>query len=125
MFITYIDIYKEICNNFIVCLQNENNTNPTNIICDDALIHDFDQKYDIVTMVGSAASETGAVAEIIKRAIELINDRGALYLQVLLKEEGFDINTFCNKNNAVVDKFFIDDSYGIHAEYCKITKSAK
>lgn len=121
--LTSIDIDKEICDNMVACLKNENNTNPITIICDDALKHDFNQQYDIVTLVGSAASETGAVADVIIRAIELLNDKGSLFLQVLHKEEGFDIKAFCEKNNAIVDKMLVDESYEIHAEYYKITKA--
>ena len=115
--LTSIDIDREICDCFTACLENEHNPNPITVICGDAITYDFQQKYDIITMVGSAAAESGVAADIIKKAISLLKENGALFLQVLHKEEGFDIKDFCSKKKGYTNKMFVDDSYGIHAEY--------
>ena len=58
----------------------------------------------------------------LSKAISLLKKGGALYLQMSRKESGFDIEAFCKEHDASVEKKFVDDTYGIHAEYYKIVK---
>ena len=76
----------------------------------------------MVTIVGSAVAESGKTKDIIAKAISLIKEEGALYLQILHKDADFDIDAFCSECNVRIDKRLIDDKYGIHCEYYKITK---
>lgn len=120
--LTSIDIDRECSDNLAACLENENNTNPIKVICADAITHDFDKKFDLVTMVGSAVAESGKTKAIIAKAISLIKENGALYLQILHKDTDFDIDAFCGEHNVRIDKRLVDDKYGIHCEYYKIKK---
>lgn len=47
-----------------------------------------------MTMVGSAVAESGKTKAIIAKAISLIKENGALYLQILHKDTDFDIDAF-------------------------------
>ena len=120
--LTSVDIDRECADNLAACLENENNTNPIKVICADAITYDFDKKFDLVTMVGSAVAESGKTKAIIAKAISLIKEEGALYLQILHKDTDFDIDAFCVEHNVRIDKRLVDDKYGIHCEYYKITK---
>ena len=120
--LTSIDIDRECSDNLAACLENENNTNPIKVICADAITYDFDKKFDLVTMVGSAVAESGKTKAIIAKAISLIKENGALYLQILHKDTDFDTDAFCGEHNVRIDKGLVDDKYGIHCEYYKIKK---
>ncbi len=92
--LTSIDIDRSRAENFAACLKNENN-NTVEVICADAII---------------------------KKAISVLKDTGALYLQILHKDADFDIDRFCQENKASITNRFIDDTYDIHSEYYRIVK---
>ncbi len=119
--LTSIDIDRSCADNFAACLKNENN-NTVEVICADAITYDFGKQFDLVTMVGSAVAESCKTDAIIKKAISILKDTGALYLQILHKDADFDIDRFCQENKASITDRFIDDTYDIHSEYYRIVK---
>ena len=84
------------------------------------MTYEFDGKYDLITMVGSVIDESGNAEKMLSKAISLLKDDGAIYLQMSRKGTGFEAETFCEEHGASVEKKFVDDTYGIHAEYYKI-----
>lgn len=120
--LTSIDIDKSCADNLKACLLNENNCNPIKVICADAITYDFGQQFDLVTIVGSAAEESGDELSIISKAFLLVKNGGALYLQIILNGRSFDVAKWAQQYNASIVKCLIDDTYDIHCEYYKITK---
>ena len=120
--LTSIDIDPECADNFRACLENEKNTNLIEVLCADAMTYEFDGKYDLITMVGSVIDESGNAEKMLSKAISLLKDDGAIYLQMSRKGSGFETETFCEEHGASVEKKFVDDKYGIHAEYYRIRK---
>ncbi len=120
--LTSIDIDPECADNFRDCLENEKNTNPIEVICADAMTYEFDRKYDLITMVGSVIDESGNAGRMLLKAISLLKEEGAIYLQMSRKGSGFDVEEFCKEQGASVTEKFVDDTYQIHCEYYKIVK---
>lgn len=118
--LTTVDIDSTCAENLKACLQNEKNNNPVNIICADAISHDFGQRYDLVTMVGSSVVESGRAESIITKAFSLVKEDGAFYLQILQNGKNFDVGQWAARNQAVIAKQVIDDTYDIHCEYYRI-----
>ena len=122
--LTSIDIDENCCQQFEVCLENENNPNKVNIICSDVmLVEGMDEQYDIVTMVGSARLESGLFETIIEKAFAFLKLGGSLYYQSLDKNETKEsIMALCEKNKMYVDNYLLDTAYGFRAQYWKIKK---
>lgn len=120
--LTSIDIDPECADTFRACLENEKNTNPIEVICADAMTYEFDRKYDLITMVGSVIDESGNAGRMLSKAIFLLKEDGAIYLQMSRKGSGFDVEEFCKEQDASVTEKFVDDTYQIHGEYYKIVK---
>ncbi|MBR2402098.1 MAG: class I SAM-dependent methyltransferase [Lachnospiraceae bacterium] len=122
--LTSIDIDENSCQQFKVCLENENNPNKVNIICSDVmLVEGMDEQYDIVTMVGSARLESGLFETIIEKAFSFLKPGGSLYYQSVDKNEAKEsVIALCEKNKMQIDNYLLDTTYGFKAQYWKITK---
>jgi len=122
--LTSIDIDENSCQQFKVCLENENNPNKVNIICSDVmLVEGMDEQYDIVTMVGSARLESGLFETIIEKAFAFLKRGGSLYYQSVDKNEAKEsVIALCEKNKMQIDNYLLDTAYGFKAQYWKITK---
>ncbi|MCR5154538.1 MAG: class I SAM-dependent methyltransferase [Lachnospiraceae bacterium] len=120
--LTSIDIDKECADNFKCCLQNENNIGRVTIICDDAAKHVFEKKFDLITIIGSTAEESGNAEGLIKNAMSFLKDDGALYLQVFCRDPKTDVKRMVDRLGMETETELSDDTYGIPCRYYKLKK---
>ena len=123
--LTSIDIDEICCRQLEQRLICEGNPNKVTTFCADAMTLDFADKFDIVTMVGSTAIESGDGLKLLAKAISFVKDGGALYYQSLDKKE--DCNAVLKtalQHGMLLTAFFEDTSYGFHCHYYKFDKKA-
>ena len=122
--LTSIDIDEVACRQLRECLINEKNPNKVTVIHSDVLsVGGLDDRFDIVTMVGSTRMESGLYESMIEKALSFLKSGGSLYYQTLDEAETReDMVVLCEKNNMKIDKYLLDTSYGFKAQYWKITK---
>ena len=122
--LTSIDIDEAACQQLRECLINEKNPNKVTVIHSDVLsVNGLDDRFDIVTMVGSTRMESGLYETIIEKALSFLKSGGSLYYQTLDETETKeDMAALCEKNNMKVEHYLLDASYGFQAQYWKITR---
>lgn len=122
--LTSIDILEVCCRQLEECLANERNPNPVRVIHSDVmLLEGLAERFDIVTMVGSARLESGLHEEILTKAVSFLKPGGSLYYQSLDKNESGDwVRAFCEKGPAVVTAYLLDTAYDFKAQYWKLMK---
>ncbi|MDE7219603.1 MAG: class I SAM-dependent methyltransferase [Oscillospiraceae bacterium] len=122
--LTSIDILESCCRQLEACLANERNPNPVRIICSDMmLLNDLEGRFDIVTMVGSARTESGLREDILARVASFLKPGGSLYYQTLDKEETKEwVSDFCEHTPVKAEAYLLDTAYGFKAQYWKLTK---
>ena len=123
--LTSIDIDETVCRQLKECLVNEKNPNNITVIHSDVLTAaGLDNRFDIVTMVGSTRTESGLYEKIIEKTFSFLKKGGSLYYQTLDEAETKDdMAALCEKNRMIVDNYLLDPNYGFKAQYWKITKS--
>ncbi len=123
--LTSIDIDSECCKIFELKLENEKNPSLIKVINSDVLLlNNLDNRFDIVTMVGSTRLESGLFEKIIIKAIKLVKPGGSLYYQTLDKDEGKDFfEEICKNNSCRIEKYELDTKYGLKAQYFKAVKA--
>lgn len=123
--LTSIDILEVCCRQLEECLVNERNPNPVRVIHSDVmLLEGLAERFDLVTMVGSARLESGLHEEILAKAVSFLKPGGSLYYQSLDKNETGDwVQAFCEKGTAAVTAYLLDTSYDFRAQYWKLTKA--
>jgi cyclopropane fatty-acyl-phospholipid synthase-like methyltransferase len=105
------------------CLKNEKNPNEIQIINDDALNLNPDNKFDIITMVGSTRLESGMYEKLITKVFSLLKDNGSFYYQTLDKYENKeDFEKLCSDNDMIINNYLLDESYGFKAQYWKVSR---
>lgn len=85
---------------------------------------EFDKVFDIVTMVGTTAIESGNGLELLNKAIGFVKDGGAIYYQSL--DENEDCNAVLQtayQNNMKLAAFLEDDAYGFLCRYYKLERA--
>ena len=121
--LTSIDIDELACRQLRECLANEKNPNPVKIIHSDIMKVDLSQQFDIVTMVGSTRRESGLYKDIIKKMFSMLKSGGSLYYQTLDDQEvKADFVSLCEEEGVSIDHYLLDESYGFHAQYWKVTR---
>lgn len=123
--LTSIDIREICCRQLEECLVNEKNPNPVRIIHSDVmLLNDLAERFDIVTMVGSARSESGLHEAILSKAVSFLKRGGSLFYQSLDREETEEwVRTFCEKGSVTAAAYLLDTAYGFKAQYWKLTRT--
>lgn len=121
--LTSIDMLEVCCRQLEERLICEGNPNKVTVVCADAMILDYKERFDIVTMVGSTAIESGAGMALLAKASEFVKAGGAIYYQSLDDKE--DCNTViqtafqCGMSLAA---FFEENAYGFRGSYYKFEK---
>lgn len=118
--LTSIDRSETCCRQLEQRLICEGNPNEVNIICSDAMALSLDGQFDIVTMVGSTALESGIGNELLEKAITFVKTGGAIYYQSL--DENEDCNAVLQaayRHGMKLTAYFEDSSYGYLAHYYK------
>ena len=122
--LTSIDIQEICCRQLEECLVNEKNPHPVRVIHSDVMLLDgLEERFDIVTMVGSARLESGLREDILDKAASFLKSGGSLYYQTLDREETEDwVRDFCQTRPVAAETYLLDTAYGFKAQYWKLTK---
>lgn len=88
--LTSIDRLENCCRQLKCRLQCEENPNEVAVVCADAMQLDYAEKFDIVTMVGSTAMESGEAMALLEKAFRFVKKGGAVYYQTLDENEDCD-----------------------------------
>ena len=83
----------------------------------------FEEKFDIVTMVGTTVMEGKIGLQLLEKGFALVRDGGNMYYQSLDAEEdcNFVLQTAYRCGMKMM-AFFDETRYGIHARYYKFQK---
>jgi len=109
-----VDIDTEITETFRLCLINEHNNRNIEIINDDIFNYYPNEKFDIVTMIGSAVQEIGFYEKIFKKATSMLNDNGELFYSCVTKEETKEhIESALKETGFIVDNYKRLEKYGL------------
>ena len=122
--LTSIDIDEECCRSLQEGLINEHNPNSVEVIHSDVmLVNGFENKFDIVTVVGSTRLESGLYDLLLSKAMSFVKEGGAMYYQTLDNNENMSsFLKLCNEHNFTVENYICDNSYGSKAQYWKVSK---
>lgn len=121
--LTSIDMLEVCCHQLEERLICEGNPNKVTVICADAMTLDYKEQFDILTMVGTTAIESGDGMALLAKASSFIKDGGAIYYQSL--DENEDCNVVmqtafqCGMSLAAFDE---DNAYGFRCHYYKFAK---
>lgn len=121
--LTSIDRLEVCCRQFEQRLLCEGNPNDVKIICSDVMALELSKQFDIVTVVGSTAIESGIGLALLEKAISLVKEGGSIYYQSLDKDE--DCNTVLQaayRHGTKLEAFLEDDSYGFLCHYYKFER---
>ena len=121
--LTSIDRLEICCRQLEQRLLCEGNPNSVTVLCADAMTVNMDARFDIVTMVGSTATESGDGLALLAKAMGFVKDGGAIYYQTLDDKE--DCNAVMQtafQNGMALAAFLEDIAYGIRGCYYKFVK---
>ena len=122
--LTSIDIDEDCCRTLKDGLVNERNPNAVEVIHSDVmLVEGFENKFDIVTVVGSTRLESGLYDILLGKAMSFIKEGGSMFYHTLDREENMsDFLKLCNAYRLTVENYICDNNYGFKAQYWKVTK---
>lgn len=121
--LTSIDMLELCCRQLEERLICEGNPNEVTVVCADALNLDYRERFDILTMVGSTAIESGDSLSLFAKASEFVKAGGAVYYQSLDREE--DCNAVIQtafQCGMSLSAFVEDNAYGFRGYYYKFVK---
>lgn len=122
--LTSIDVIGVCCRQLEERLICEGNPNRVNVICADAMTLDLTEEFDILTMVGSTAIESGDGMALLAKASGFVKYGGAIYYQSLDgKEDPNEVIRNAFQCGLSLAAFFEDDAYGFRACYYKFEKN--
>ena len=115
--LTSIDRLPECCDTLRAGLANERNPNRVKVLCGDFLtMEGLENRFDLVTAVGSTLRESGRPAAMAGKALGVLRPGGCLYIQTLFVDPGeLDMEALCQTRIARVDAAMTDSAYGIEA----------
>lgn len=123
--ITSIDINNEICEIFAYRQQREGHPNPSKVLCKSIFDSDLPkEKFDIVTLIGSAINETGDLERCLDSCFSLLNTSGYLMFMANLKYSSLELlEEYLKQTNYQLEQ---KNLYKAFPEYpffiCKIKK---
>ncbi|NIK67950.1 class I SAM-dependent methyltransferase [Paenibacillus sp. BK720] len=90
--LTSIDINKDICEIFAYRQFREGHPNPSKVICKSIFDNEItNEKFDIVTLIGSAVKETGGFERCLDSCFNLLNIGGYLMFMANLKYSSLEM----------------------------------
>lgn len=121
--LTSVDVIEVCCRQLEERLICEGNPNKVTVICADAMTLDFKKQFDVLTMVGTTAIESGNGMALLEKASTFVKDDGAIYYQSLDSKEDCNIvikTAFqCGMSLAA---FAEDNAHGLRSHYYKFDK---
>lgn len=117
-----IDFNYECFKQLELSLINEKNPNIIKIINEDLIKYVAENKFDIITMIGSTVIESGLYKEILNKALSSLSIGGSLFYNFLNKKEEKD-NLFnvIDQSVFLVEKYEVLENYGRKLIFAKIT----
>lgn len=118
--LTSIDLLEVCCRQLEQRLICEGNPNKVQVICADAMTLEFEKQFDIVSMVGSTARESGDVLSLLVKVSTFVKEGGTIYYQSIDDKEDCNIviqTAF--QNGMSLEAFLQDDKYGFQSCYYK------
>ncbi len=118
-----IDIDNEITETFKLCLINENNSHHIEVENIDFFKYQTDKKFDIITLIGSAALEIGNFQTLFAKILSLLTENGALYYMTIDKNESKEhLEKVIDCSKYTISIFEQINRYGIYLTFVKIAK---
>lgn len=126
--LTSIDFDKEICEIFEYRQQREGHPNPAKVLCKS--IFDLDlpkEKFDIVTLIGSAVNEAGNYGKCLDSCFNLLKQGGYLMYMANLKRCPVDmLEQYIRDTNYRIEQTDLYEAFPEYPFYiCKIKKMIK
>lgn len=121
--LTGIDRLENCCRQLEQRLRCEGNPNSVKVLCADARALNLSEAFDIVTLVGTTAIESGDGLALLEQAFRFVKRGGAVYYQSMDKDE--DCNAVLQtafRHGMSLDAFEEDHSYGFRCRYYKFLK---
>ncbi len=122
--LTSIDKEQVCCRQLERRLICEGNPNAVKVICSDAMLLDFSEQFDIVTMVGSTVAEGGIGLALLEKAMGFVRPGGAVYYQSLDERE--DRNAVIQaayRQGLSLEAILVEAVYGFCCHYYKFSRS--
>jgi len=117
-----IDVDYECCKQLKLSLINEKNPNAIQIINEDVLKYDTENKFNIITMIGSTVIESKKHKEILNKVLSLLSIGGSLfYNSTNIKEEKECLFSLIDQNLFSIEKYVVLENYGKKIILAKIT----
>ncbi|AWB45560.1 SAM-dependent methyltransferase [Paenibacillus sp. CAA11] len=123
--LTSIDINNEICEIFAYRQQREGHPNPSKVLCKSIFDSDLPkEKYDIVTLIGSAINETGDFKRCLDSCFSLLKHGGYLMFMANLKYSSMAmLEGYLKQTNYQLEQKNIYDAFPEYPFFiCKIKK---
>lgn len=121
--LTSVDMLDVCCRQLEQRLICEGNPNAVTVVCADAMTLDYKEQFDILTMVGTTAIESGDGMALFVKASSFLKDGGAIYYQSLDSKE--DCNVVIQtafQCGMILAAFSEDNAYGLRCHYYKFEK---
>lgn len=122
--LTSIDRLEICCRQLEERFLVEGNPNEVKVICADAMELSLEGQFDVVTMVGSTAMESGAGTDLLQKAMGFVKDGGAMYYQSI--DENEDCNGILKTafgQGFTLAAFTEDHAYGFKSRYYKFERA--
>ena len=122
--LTSIDRLEICCCQLEKRLVCEGNPNTVTVICADAMELELQERFDIVTMVGSTGTESADALSLLEKASGFVNAGGSVYYQSLdQKENHNDVLQLAFRLGLRLGAFEEDRAYGFSARYFCFVKA--
>ena len=122
--LTSIDRLEICCRQLEERLFWEENPNEVKVVCGDAMELSFDRQFEIVTMVGSTAMESGTDTALLEKAMGFVKNGGAIYYQSI--DENEDCNGILKiafDRGLKLAAFAEENAYGFMSRYYKFERA--
>ena len=121
--LTSIDMIEVCCLQLKERLICEGNPNEVTAVCADAMTLDYKEQFDILTMVGTTAVESGNGIALLAKASGFVKYGGAIYYQSLDdKEDPSAVIQTAFRCGLSLAAFAEDHAYGLCCHYYKFDK---
>lgn len=122
--LTSIDRLAVCCRQLEERLDCEGNPNSVEVVCADAMTLNYDERFDIVTMVGTTAMESNDGIALLTHASTFVKVGGAIYYQSLDENENCGaIIKASFQCGLTLGAYMEDRAYGFCCHYYKFEKN--
>lgn len=116
--LTSIDPRDICCRQLEMRLIAEENPAAVTVICADAMTLSQDNRFDVVTMVGSTAAESRDSFALLEKAMDFVKDGGVLYYQSIEENENYStVMQTAFRKGMTLGAFLVDDAHDMHCQY--------